>query len=78
MKINKKGVESEGIRFNTDQAAILIIFLILLAILIILIFVTGGIGSEKFHDSVFNFGKSIYDTMVGGGGGKSLGGAAGT
>jgi hypothetical protein len=64
--MNKKGIESEGMRFNTDQAAILIIFLVLLAILIILIFVTGSISPNKFSDTVSNFGKSIYDVLTGG------------
>jgi hypothetical protein len=64
MKLNKKGIESEGIRFNTDQAAILIIFLILLAVLLVLII--PRIGSGNFNETVFNFGKSIYDTLAGG------------
>ena len=64
--MNKKGIESEGLRFNTDQAAILIIFLVLLAILLVLII--PRVSSGNFNESVVNFGKSIFDTLSGGGG----------
>lgn len=64
MRLNKKGIESEGIRFNTDQAAILILFLVLAAILIILII--PKVGSGNFNQTVFNFSKSIYDILSGG------------
>jgi len=63
LRHNKKGIESEGVRFNTDQAAIIIIFLVLLAILIIL--VIPAVGSGKFNETAFNFGKNIYDIMLG-------------
>jgi len=63
-KLNRKGQESEGVRFITKQSAILIIFLILLAVLMVL--VLPRISPGNFNNTAFGFSKSIYDMLTGG------------
>jgi hypothetical protein len=65
IRMNRKGQESEGVRFITDEnAAVLIIFLILLAVLIVL--VIPRVSSDSFNNTAFGFGKSVYDMLTGG------------
>lgn len=64
MKINKKGISEEGMRFNLKRLSILILFVILVAIgLIILI---PRVSSDAAGNTLSNFGKFVWDVLTGG------------
>lgn len=62
--LSKRAVESEGVRFNWQSVAMLIVFLVVLALL--LWWLVPRIGSGKFNATVSDFGKNIWDIRTGG------------
>jgi preprotein translocase subunit SecY len=64
MLMNKKGQEDEGMHFNLKRLSVLIVFVVLIAIGIIILI--PKLSAEATSTTTSNFGKYVYDILVGG------------
>ena len=64
MRINKKGISEEGMRFNLKRLSMLILFLALVAIGIIILI--PKLSAEAAGETTSGFGKYIWDILTGG------------
>jgi len=60
----RKGFEEEGMHFNINQIVLVILFLVVLAVVMILIF--PKLTAQKSSEASTNFGKYLWDLLVGG------------
>lgn len=63
--MNKKGFESEGMHFSTQNVAMIILFLIVLAILIWLYWTR--LNQKTAGDTLYNFAANLFEALTGGG-----------
>ncbi len=63
VKLNKKGLEEQGMHFSTGNIIKIILFLLLVAIIIII--VIPRLTAEKSGETLYNFGSGIFEVLTG-------------